>query len=476
MSRQHRPVRQVWIDYLKVAPVPAVIILAHLAGGAGGVAEAGMVTAIISVIGGLAFASRRLYPSRAYVAGLRLPAIGLGVVLALGLISVLPGSDRLSTGWIAELAGLSTLSVDPEATWLEVLKILGLLTVFVLAQRYASSPERMVFTLQIMVWTTVGWAAWSLALFAMAPTGHAPIARLAGTFVSPNVAACVLSVGILSWMTLASMKSAKSGTASRLVMIGAGIVLAGALLLTASRSAIILLSILSACLWTPAMWRALKTRLSGVGAPLTGAILGTAGLVIVVSGAGAFMVRMGGIGQEVASRLTIMGAYAEAVSANPLFGQGLGTVPRISRLLLSAENDAVMWNVRAVHNLPLQWLVEAGFVGTVAAGSGLIALMVVTVRRLTHRDRRRLAPLLLVSAFMFGQGLVDYPAQIYSVALSWAFVLGLTYAWASVTAEQPSSGRRGGSSSSSPDEVEDASVPLVRRPGLDDTASPAARP
>lgn len=471
MSPQHLPARPGRTDYLKVLPVPALLTVAHLAGGAGGMVEAGIVTAVLAILCGLAFAGRRLSPGRAYISGLRIPAIAAGVVILLGVLSVTPGSGRLAGGWIADAAGLSTLSVDPEATWVELIKMMGLATVFIIAQRYAATPARLTATLRLLVWMTVGWAGWALVLYAGLGTSGGAAPRLTGTFVSPNVAACALSLGLLCWMSLLAMKASRSGLASRLLMIGAGVMLAGALLLTASRSAIVLMAVLSVCLQAPTAWARLKARLATAALPNVTTLLGAAGLAVLALSAGVFVVRLGALREEAQNRLDIIGAYTEAALANPLLGQGFGAVPRISRLLLSAENDSFLWNVRAVHNLPLQWIIEAGLIGSVAAAIALVALIAIPVRRLAPRNRRQLAPIILVSAFMLGQGLVDYPAQIYSLALTWAFLLGLTYARAFMAAP-------GGSeiqSEFSPDAEEDVTMPSVSRRGPDDTALPAVR-
>ncbi|MBB5746348.1 O-antigen ligase [Brevundimonas variabilis] len=424
--------------------MPVLVTGAHLAGGASGQFEATLLTAVIALIGAYGFVRGRVGLTTAYWRDLRGPAVAFAGLLVLAVVSVIPGSDWLASGWIAERAGLNTLSIDPEATWVEIVKLLGLLVIFLLAYRHASTAERMTSTLHRLVWLTVGWALWALILFAMSARSVDGIARLTGTFVSPNVAACVLSLGLLCWMTLIDrqLQSRKGAlNAGLLTSVAAGVILAGTLLLTASRSAILIMALLGAIwagrrVWT---WLTHRSVLRGRRLLLTGLVLG--GLLVVAYSASAVLLRMGSVGEEVTNRSVIMATYAEAVSANPVFGQGLGTVPRISRLLLTPENDGVMWNVRAVHNLALQWILEAGVVGLLMALIGGVWLVLVTVARLRPDMRTAMLPLFMVSGFMLLQGMVDYPAQIYSVALVWAFLLGLVYraatSWAGIDAKGP---------------------------------------
>lgn len=428
---------------------PGLLAIGHLLGGASGPLESTLLTLTIALIGAYGFWRGRLGMNMAYWRDLRAPAVAFVVLLVLGLSSLLPGSDQFASGWISERAGRDTLSIDPEATWIEIVKLAGLGIMFILAYRHASTADELKQTLRGLVWLTVVWAIWALILYAASARSGDGIARLAGTFVSPNVAACVLSIGLLCWMTLVDRTLKSRRTLSRVKLLtasAAGVILSGTLLLTASRSAIVIMAVL-ATLWVSRRvwtWVNGESPNKGQRRVVTGVAL--ACLAAGAYSASAFLARLGTVGEELTSRSIIMTTYAGAASESLLLGHGLGTVPRISRLLLTPENDAVMWNVRAAHNLPLQWTIEMGVVGVLIAVVVGGWLLLGSGRRLTRETRLTMLPLFMVSAFMLLQGMVDYPAQIYSVALTWAFIVGLVYrastSWAGKDKAVASRGRR----------------------------------
>lgn len=429
MARRHSPARPGWQDVGRYIPVPAVILLAHIIGGASEALEAGVVTALLgAMLAGLLWTGR-IRLGRTYLAGVRVPIVCFSLVLILAFLSVMPGGGVLSSSWIADRAGLDTLSVDPEATWAEIVKLTGLAAVFVLAHRAARHRQRAAFTLRLIAWASTLWAVWALILYAGGADGGGP-ARLGGTFVSPNVAGCMLAIGWFCWLgasVLGVGRHRDSPPRISLAQAVVGLVLVTALLLTASRSSIVLTVVLSLIVVGPVLLRRAKAARALTWPRLAaGCAAAVLGLGILGQSSAGVIVRIADLAEEVENRREILRTYTGIVDQAPALGHGLGTVPRISRLLLTPGNDAVMWNVRATHNLLLQWWIEMGLVGLTLAALGLASLLWI-VRPRSGDPWPLATPVACVSAFILLQGLVDYSAQIYSICLSWAFLLGLAY-------------------------------------------------
>lgn len=78
---------------------------------------------------------------------------------------------------------------------------------------------------------------------------------------------------------------------------------------------------------------------------------------------------------DVATRKAIFDAHWQAFLASPWFGFGLGSFPVVNQLIATTENLNVLFDVRATHNLYLQWLEEAGIVGSVVMLSWLLVAL-----------------------------------------------------------------------------------------------------
>lgn len=431
MVRRQSHARSGRFEIVRYLPVPGLLLLAHLTGGADGPVEAGGITALLGAMFAWSVWTGRLRLDAPYVSGLRVPLVCLGLLLSLALVSVAPGSGVLASGWIADRAAIDTLSVDPEATWVEIVKLTGLGVVFVLAHRTARRAGRADRSLRVIAWLSTVWAVWALVLYAGADGGAPGPSRLSGTFVSPNVAGCLLAIGWFCWLGLAVPKLARDGPrgpAFGLADAASGLVLAAALLLTASRSAIGLTLVLSLAGAAPTLVDRFRTGRRWTPAQrVVGCASALLGIVILARSSGALFIRMGDLASEAANRRALLETYGAVMDQAPVLGHGLGTVPRISRLLLTPQNDAVLWNVRAVHNLVLQWWIETGVVGLALAAAGLACVIGSVLRPGRDRPARLAMPVACVSAFILLQGMVDYSAQIYSICLTWTFLLGLAY-------------------------------------------------
>jgi len=188
-----------------------------------------------------------------------------------------------------------------------------------------------------------------------------------------------------------------------------------ALILSASRGATAA-TLTVIAIW--AGWRLMRRR-----SPIRLA-LGIALILLAVSG---FLVLQGALLERVDSvvqsssqeRLSAFSAYWQAVYASPLFGYGLGTFDAVNRQIMTSETYAALWRNGAAHNVVLQWLIEAG-----AVGSGLMFATVGWLLVAGWRQVRWAGPTLAAGVFIL-HGLTDFTLQQLAMAALFAYLLGL---------------------------------------------------
>ena len=117
---------------------------------------------------------------------------------------------------------------------------------------------------------------------------------------------------------------------------------------------------------------------------------------------------------------------------SPLFGYGLGSAQTVNKTLINVSNFENLWNVRAILNVYLQWLEEAGLLGATPMFLCIGVLMATTLKRASRRSnmRRLLAGLLAANAVVLIQGASDFALEAPSMANFWAWLLGLQFSLA----------------------------------------------
>ncbi|MGH7019203.1 MAG: O-antigen ligase family protein, partial [Brevundimonas sp.] len=143
---------------------------------------------------------------------------------------------------------------------------------------------------------------------------------------------------------------------------------------------------------------------------------------------------------DASDRWTILTAYWTNFLHSPAYGYGLGAAPTLATMSMTPDNYDALWNIRAVHNVYLQWLVEGGVVGAVLMFATVASLIGLAIRGALCGAFSSLAAFLAIDLVFLLQGLVDYPLQIPSLAMTWALLLGLQTAVAVAPARKP--GRR----------------------------------
>lgn len=412
----------------------SALCLALLTGGATASSDALALAGVIALIAMGGWFSSSIPPLRRF----GWPFLVYGALIIVVVATTLPICETMARqGLYAPVQG-KTLSIAPLATKVEVAKLLGLGCAFLCgafsargAMRTAAGP------ITAVIFTGAVWAGWGLILFAMGASG----ARLGAPFLSPNTAATLLGVVlVLTVGRLLAWRDSHRGLVRRRwawMWLGSALVLlAAALFLTQSRAGVVTTLLCIGGLlasWprrsTKDVQRAPQRRMSLI---LGAFVIGS---VVVLEGGRELALRFSGLSEAAADRREIFGLYWRAFLDAPLIGGGLGSATYVTKLGLTPQNYDALWNVQSAHNWLLQWLAEGGLVATALMITAVGGLIVMTYRRLTAANARRLLPLLFVDLLVVAHGLTDFGLQIPALAMLWSFLLGLQVAVSAETTE-----------------------------------------
>lgn len=330
---------------------------------------------------------------------------------------------------IASIApGLAT-SLDPSATLVEIILLLGLACVFILGMMAGASDQAALFVVKLLVVGGGAFAAWALLDFSPLgnPGGHA--VRLSASYLAPNTAGAVFAAlivltSLLLFRRLRAAAGGESWLRSALWSVPL-VILAAALLATASRGAG------AACVAGLIVMLAPQIRRRGddKGARLALLLIVAILLVLTVVLGGALLARLTAEQAPANVRSELAALHWKLFLAHPVRGYGLGTFDLVNRLHLTSSNFRDLWSMRAAHNLYLQWLEEGGLVAALPMASGLSIILIAVVRgAMARREAGLLWALLGVDTVFLVHGLSDFALQTPSVAMLWAFLLGLQFA------------------------------------------------
>lgn len=409
--------------------LPLIFCLAHLTFGANQSAAALWLTAILS----LALLVVLATPLRAGLHDLT-PALPLGLffllVIGVALWSLTPwtpGGPHPLWAWAGVEPGAAT--VDRSATLIEIAKLLGFASVFVVGALQGVRRDRAQATVEAIVWVGGVYAAVSLLTF-LAGTQVAQGSRLTGGFLSANSGATVfgillvtgVAVFLRSWKRTVGQGISRRITEAAVPLAGLSLFLV-CLLLTASRMGLAASTFALAVLL---IWEMASSGRARAPAMAGAALLIGLGLVLAFNGNDLLWTRVGGIEGDVGLRAQVFTAHWAAIINSPLFGYGLGSFDAVNSQIMTGETFRALWSIRATHNVYVQWLQEAGLVGAVPmfALIGLI-LIVSVLRAASGRGGTLHLGLVCASLVVLVHGLTDYALQVPSIAAFWAFLLGL---------------------------------------------------
>ncbi|MDG2531899.1 O-antigen ligase family protein [Caulobacter endophyticus] len=363
-------------------------------------------------------AATRLPLSRAVVAGFTL-------TVALYALSAAP-----AIGW----------AIEPGLALVETAKLLGLACLFLASALWVNSRRRARLFFVFVSRAGLAYLTLTLSLYALAPTelyGAAKFtaqSRFTASFISANTAGalCGCLALISLGLVLRRVQSLPDGPLERTPLsrqwllkawpdVATLLAASSALILTGSRTAFLIAVPMAMLLLAHGLGRGAKGRRRL--APVVIGVLLLA-LFTVVADLGGLGRRFARVATDAPLRAELFRVTWEAFMRSPLLGFGPGSFEPLARAAVSENNIELLPTVGAVHNLYLQWLMQAGILGAAAMGLCLAAIGREIVGAMRRWAGRWLVLICLVSAILLLHGCTDYALEVPSIAAFWSMLLG----------------------------------------------------
>ena len=417
----------------------------------GGVAalggEANATGLLLSAAAGLALSVLLLTnwgrSAAAHLATLSIPAALFFALLLYGLFSLRDARSAAEPLQALANRPSNSIAIDRSRALIELIKFLGLGCLFVSGFLLGRSGSRKKAFLQAFVIAGGVYAAAALASFLNAPTSLMIFwnkalftNRLTGSFLSANTAGTFFGVLALIALSIAvqprqwpSYVGGRFQGAVRptiVVTIATFTLSVVCLLGTASRTATLafvgasVFFLISEGILQKWSWKV------AIGIVIPVAVLGFS-IALCVNG-GQVISRMAVIAEQSVSRKQIYFDHWQLVKISSLFGYGFGSFEQLNRHLITPATFESLWNVRALHNVFLQWLEQAGFLGLSLAATLLFLL--VRTRKADSRKtggviKKHRTLLFAITIMIQIHGLTDFALEIPSISSIWAVFLGL---------------------------------------------------
>lgn len=411
---------------------PVLIVIAHLLFGANQAAASAWLTVALgaALLVGVASPVRGAADE---LDGIGAPLALFGLVLVAALWSLTPwgpGGAHPAWAWAGVQPG--ALTVDRSATQLEIVKLLGLGSIFALGAMQAVRRRNAQAVVELIVWLGAIHAAVALITF-LSGAQIAQGGRLTGGFLSANSGATVF--GVLTVLSLALLlrdwnRSQGRDASRRMTAVAApaaaSILATVCLILTASRMALVATLVASSALL---IWTLTGRRGRRGGGVVAAGLLIVVAAVLALGGNDLLWSRLGQGDPTLGGRAELFATHWRAFLASPLFGWGLGSFDVVNLQLMTVETAPSLWTIRATHNVYLQWLEEAGLIGALP----MFALVGLIVGGAALRARRAgagqtlLIGLVCANLVVLIHGLTDFALQVPSIAAFWALLLGLQF-------------------------------------------------
>jgi O-antigen ligase len=424
--------RLVALDYWLLAAPIVLFSVTHLLGGAAQpTAALWFAAAIALLLPAIVLLEGRRNELRLLWPGRTLIILFAAVVAMAGWTLVAPASGA-NTPWAA-IQGQGAVTLDKSATLVEIIKLFGLASIFLLGSLEGLQSRRVTGGVRVILAAGVAWAA--VGVFMMAAGLQVrQDGRLTGGFLSANSGATVYGILlVLSVAVLArtSRNLRRGRTSRRIAALGASLfcvtLFTGCLLATASRMGLAATALAVAVFL---IWDTLsrKERLSRRTLALAAA--GALAAVIGVAGADTLLARLDTLDADAANRGVIFAAHWRAFLDAPLFGHGLGSFSAVNAQQMTPENYGSLRSIRAAHNIYIQWLEEAGILGALPMFALVAVVIGVAIRRSSHLAGGGAIQRGLIAAnlVVLVHGATDYALQVPSIAAFWAYLLGLQFA------------------------------------------------
>ncbi len=424
------------------------------------------VAALLAGLGGLLRRERAGTPLAAFAAAAAVVLVAVWAALQ-GAPGLLPPSWEHPL-WrevrAMGLPALSAVSLSPERSLDNLMRLLAYLAVGVLAFGFGRDPARARSLLHLLLAIVTLEAAYGLVrLFAgldvvpWVADGPGPSGTLSGSFVNRNHAATYLGLGFLAALGLLTERLAPSlreshhrgllrelldGLFGRRWYAPVLLILLGtAVLLTGSRGGF--MSLLVATVFFLFMVY-LTTRPGRLPALTATALLIATGWLLLSLGGEPVLERLLATEELDAGRLQIYDLALRMAADRPWLGHGYGGFEQVFMLYRDARFDLVF---DRAHDTYLEHAVELGLPATLLLYAGMAVLFVYSLAGVFRRRRDRIFPLLAASATVLVgiHALVDFSIQIPAVAVTYAAILGLGAAQATPrrSRQQEATGRGG---------------------------------
>jgi len=199
-------------------------------------------------------------------------------------------------------------------------------------------------------------------------------------------------------------------------------------LLSASRMGVVATAVAASVLL---LWETFEAKGQRLPILIAGLVLFVVAGVLMLGSNDLLWQRLDKVDGDLVVRGAIFGAHWKAFLASPLFGYGLGSFSDVNSQIMTAENYGNLWSIRATHNVYLQWLEEAGIIGSAPMFALISVLLAVGVWRTTQlrSGQTLLRALVVANLVVLIHGTTDYGLQVPSIAAFWAFLLGLSFAF-----------------------------------------------
>jgi O-antigen ligase len=358
--------------------------------------------------------------------------------LSLGWAATPFGPNGSHPIW-AYVATVPAISIDRSAIFVGLAKLSGLACVFLLGWVICSSDDRSRYFMRTIVASSAIYGIWSL-LANLIPGlkfgiyGAFQDHRLSGSFQSANTAGTLFGISFILALCFMFEESRRAGAergalvAKITVPIIAGGLLATCLVMTASRGAAT--ATLASCavflIWEMFArdWHSIQKRNFAFGLAAAGALL------VLAWGGGLLADRYAdSVKDWIDQRQIIYSVHWDAFLASPWFGYGVGTFDQVNKLLQTAINYPTLWNIRAAHNVYLQWLEQGGIAGAAAMFACIGWIIANTA--LATRSRRRMTTWLrgavALSLVVLIHGWSDFSLEVPAIAMLWSLLLGSGY-------------------------------------------------
>ena len=361
---------------------------------------------------------------------LRTPAILFAVVILLAMLSLTPyGPGGPAPIWDYLRLKDAAVTINKPATVIEIIRLLGLACLFVIGALTGASDDRGRKAFNLFVLVGGVFALWA---FFTHVTGMRLSAnpRLEARFMAPNTAGgyfammTVLTVGALVGALRAAPR--KERFYSALPYAVAIFVTLVCLMMSGSRGGSISLAVGLGVFVLLQVYIG-KLRLSRA------LVFGSLGFVVIAAGllisGDLLLSRFASGAANSQARFSQAVAHFGAFEAAPWMGYGLGTFDAINRSIMTPQTVEAMWANRALHNVYLQWLEEAGVLGALPMFACIGMIIFTTLRRTVRRSRMTsvLFALLAADAVVLFHGASDFDLQAWSFAAAWAWLLGLQF-------------------------------------------------